>query len=58
MDSEDMEARRMQPLRTTLHDALRRELSRGVEQLDRGEGRDADDVFADLLRDLPNPDQD
>lgn len=39
-------------------EALRHEVGRGLEQLDRGEGRDSEDVFAELLSDLPNPDQD
>jgi hypothetical protein len=35
---------------------LRWELSRGVDQLDLGEGRDSEEVFAELLKDLPEPD--
>jgi putative addiction module CopG family antidote len=36
---------------------LRHEVCRGVQQLDRGEGRDADEVFDELLSDLPESDQ-
>jgi Arc/MetJ-type ribon-helix-helix transcriptional regulator len=36
---------------------LRSEVRRGLDQLDRGEGRDADEVFDELLRDLPGPDR-
>lgn len=35
-------------------DALRQEVERGLEQLDRGEGTDAEKVMEDLLRDLPD----
>ena len=35
---------------------LREEVSRGLDQLDRGEGRNSEQVFADLLHDLPDPD--
>lgn len=35
---------------------LRAELMRGAEQLDRGESRDMEEVFADLLKDLPDTD--
>jgi len=34
---------------------LRHEIWRGIRQLDAGEGRSADEVFDDLLRDLPAP---
>lgn len=44
--------------RISSFEALRHEVGRGLEELDRGEGRDSDEVFAELLRDLPNPDQD
>lgn len=44
--------------RITSFEALRHQISRGLEQLDRGEGRDAEEVFDELLRDLPNADQD
>lgn len=44
--------------RITSFEALRHEVNRGVEQLDRGEGRDAEEVFDELLRGLPNPDRD
>jgi len=43
--------------RISSFEALRREVGRGLEELDRGEGRDSEEVFAELLRDLPNPDQ-
>jgi hypothetical protein len=36
-------------------DELRREVHRGLEPLDRGESRAADEVFAELLGDLPEP---
>ena len=36
---------------------LRSEVRRGLDQLDRGEGRDADEVFDDMQRDLPEPDR-
>lgn len=39
-------------------ETLRHEVSRGLDQLDRGEGRDSDEVFDKLLRDLPNPVED
>ena len=39
-------------------EALQREVSRGIEQLERGEGRDAEAVFAELLRESPRPEQD
>jgi antitoxin ParD1/3/4 len=38
-------------------DQLRREVARGIEQLNRGEGQDGEKVFEDLLRDLPSPHQ-
>jgi hypothetical protein len=38
-------------------EALRREVCRGIDALDRSEGRDADEVFDELLRDLPSEDQ-
>jgi len=37
-------------------DALRQEIAAGVDQLRRGEGRPADQVFADLLANLDAPD--
>ncbi len=43
--------------RISSFEALRHEVSRGLEELDRGEGRDSEEAFAELLRDLPNPDQ-
>lgn len=38
-------------------EALRTEVRCGIEQLDRGEGHDADEVFDELLRDLPDSDR-
>jgi hypothetical protein len=35
-------------------ETLRAEVRRGIEQLDRGEGHDADAVFDELLQDLPD----
>jgi antitoxin ParD1/3/4 len=35
---------------------LRREIQAGIEQLERGEGRDAEEVFAELLKGLPQDD--
>jgi hypothetical protein len=35
---------------------LRREIQRGLDQLERGEGRDAEEVFEELLRGIPDPD--
>jgi Arc/MetJ-type ribon-helix-helix transcriptional regulator len=43
--------------RMTSAEELRHEVRRGIEQLDRGEGRDADEVFDALLRDLPGPEK-
>ncbi len=37
-------------------ETLRAEVRRGIEQLDRGEGHDAEEVFHELLRDLPDSD--
>jgi Arc/MetJ-type ribon-helix-helix transcriptional regulator len=34
---------------------LRIEVRRGLDELDRGEGQDADEVFDELLRDMPDP---
>jgi plasmid stabilization system protein ParE/Arc/MetJ-type ribon-helix-helix transcriptional regulator len=44
--------------RITSFEALRREVRDGLEQLDLGQGRDADEVFEELLRDLPRPERD
>lgn len=37
-------------------DELKREIGRGLEQLDRGESHDSEEVFGDILRDLPTVD--
>jgi hypothetical protein len=34
---------------------LRREIQRGLDQLERGEGHDAEEVFEELLCGLPDP---
>jgi Tfp pilus assembly protein PilF len=42
------------------HDSLerlRREIQRGLNQLERGEGRDAEKVFDELLGGLTDPDE-
>lgn len=38
-------------------DELRREVHRGLDELERGEGLDADEVFDELLRGLPEADE-
>jgi antitoxin ParD1/3/4 len=43
--------------RITSFEQLRQEVCRGVQQLDRGEGRDANEVFVELLSHLPEPDK-
>jgi len=40
---------------TNLEDLRHEIIWRGIRQLDAGEGRSADEVFDDLLRDLPAP---
>ena len=55
---EEMSYFRPTPNATKLSfEQLRNEVRRGLDQLDQGEGRDADQVFEDLQRDLPNPDR-
>ncbi|MBI2823942.1 MAG: type II toxin-antitoxin system ParD family antitoxin [Planctomycetia bacterium] len=39
--------------RIATFEELRKEVRLGLDQLDRGEGRDAEEVFDELLRDLP-----
>jgi antitoxin ParD1/3/4 len=46
-----------EPARQEAMARLRRDIQAGLDQLRRGEGRDAEEVFAELLQGLPEDDE-
>jgi antitoxin ParD1/3/4 len=46
-----------EPARQEAMARLRREIQIGLDQIARGELHDAEEVFEELLRDLPDPDE-